>query len=100
MNQMPALLTRLPIKHGFSRRDDKLMRSVKRKSGPKGDGWPFGRSVYQSEIHAVIDNVDGVDYVTQLALRASGSAQYQNGNVRIAPLQLAYSGQHSIQITR
>ncbi|MDD4651462.1 MAG: baseplate J/gp47 family protein [Methanothrix sp.] len=31
--------------------------------GPDGNGWPFGRPVYISEIYEVIDNVDGVDYV-------------------------------------
>ncbi|HUI40220.1 MAG TPA: baseplate J/gp47 family protein, partial [Methanothrix sp.] len=31
--------------------------------GPDGDGWPFGRPVYMSEIMQVIDNVAGVDHV-------------------------------------
>ena len=66
--------------------------------GPDGSGWPFGRTVYQSEIYAVIEAVDGVDCVTRLALRAAGSYQYKNGNIDILPLSLVYSGTHNITI--
>lgn len=66
--------------------------------GPDGSGWPFGRSVYQSEIYAVIEAVDGVDCVTRLALRAAGNYQYKNGNIDILPLSLVYSGTHNITI--
>lgn len=31
--------------------------------GIEGKGWPFGRSVYISEIYEVIDSVEGVNYV-------------------------------------
>jgi len=31
--------------------------------GPDGKGWPFGRSVFVSEIYQLLDNVPGVDYV-------------------------------------
>jgi hypothetical protein len=33
------------------------------KGGPNKTGWPFGRSVYLSEIYKVITGVSGVDYV-------------------------------------
>lgn len=36
--------------------------------GPNGDGWPFGRDVYASEIFEQIEAVEGVDYVTDLLL--------------------------------
>lgn len=39
--------------------------------GPEGRGWDFGRNVYLSEIYQVIENTDGVDYVTGLALQSS-----------------------------
>ncbi|QYO64825.1 baseplate J/gp47 family protein [Leptolyngbya sp. 7M] len=32
--------------------------------GSQKAGWPFGRSVYVSEIYALLDQVSGVDYVT------------------------------------
>ncbi|MEE4216423.1 MAG: hypothetical protein V2I48_02340 [Xanthomonadales bacterium] len=31
--------------------------------GPGGEGWPFGRPVYLSEIYALLEAVEGVDYV-------------------------------------
>ena len=33
--------------------------------GPDGDGWPFGRNVYVSEIYQLLDLLPGVDYVTR-----------------------------------
>ena len=33
--------------------------------GSNGDGWPFGRNVYVSEIYELLDRVPGVDFVTQ-----------------------------------
>jgi hypothetical protein len=34
--------------------------------GPERRGWPFGRSIYVSEIYALLDNLSGVDYISQL----------------------------------
>ncbi|HKX26165.1 MAG TPA: hypothetical protein VJ302_00605 [Blastocatellia bacterium] len=31
-------------------------------------GWPFGRNVYVSELFAMLDRLDGVDYVTSITL--------------------------------
>jgi len=36
--------------------------------GPDGHGWPFGRSVYLSDVAKVMEGVSGVDYVRQLEL--------------------------------
>ncbi len=33
--------------------------------GADGNGWPFGRNVYVSELYELLDGVDGVDFVTQ-----------------------------------
>jgi predicted phage baseplate assembly protein len=35
------------------------------RGGSDGKGWPFGRSVYVSEIYTLLDELAGVDYVTQ-----------------------------------
>lgn len=37
------------------------------KGGPERRGWPFGRSIYVSEIYALLDDLPGVDYVSALA---------------------------------
>lgn len=36
--------------------------------GPDGRGWPFGRSVYLSDVARLLESVAGVDYVRQLEL--------------------------------
>jgi len=41
--------------------------------GPRGRGWPFGRNVYLSDVAAIIEAVQGVDYVKELEL-LSGDA--------------------------
>jgi hypothetical protein len=38
-----------------------------RLGGVDGDGWPFGRNVFMSEIIALIDQLPGVDYVTAVS---------------------------------
>jgi len=64
-----------------------------------GDGWPFGRPVYRSEINEVLEGVEGVDCVTALSLSgAQGSFQKRNGNIEISPLSLVYPGTHTIDI--
>ena len=39
--------------------------------GPEGEGWPFGRAVYASEIYALFDELDLVDYVEGVSLKVS-----------------------------
>ena len=41
------------------------------RGGPENKGWEFGRNVYISEVHEVIEKTEGVDYVDQLYLYAS-----------------------------
>ena len=38
--------------------------------GPEGKGWPFGRDVYVSEMYELLDKVEGVNYVENVALTA------------------------------
>lgn len=38
--------------------------------GFDGEGWPFGRPVYVSEVYQLLDQVAGVDYVTKVKLEA------------------------------
>jgi hypothetical protein len=39
---------------------------------PDGPGWPFGRAVYVSEVYAVLDRLEGVNYVTKAVDPATG----------------------------
>ena len=49
--------------------------------GPDGKGWPFGRDVYVSEMYELLDTVEGVNYVENVALvapdRPDGSTRQQ-----------------------
>jgi hypothetical protein len=40
--------------------------------GPRGWGWPFGRDVYLSDLAAVMEAVEGVDFVRVLELSLRG----------------------------
>ena len=42
--------------------------------GPAGDGWPFGRGVYSSEIYALLNGLDLVDYVEAVQLTGPDNA--------------------------
>lgn len=41
--------------------------------GPDGDGWPFGRDVYLSDVARRLEAISGVDAVTSLRLLLDGS---------------------------
>ncbi len=55
--------------------------------GPQGGGWPFGRSIYLSEIYALLDALPGVDYVSRLdptlaVEQRAGAAAGEDGAAR------------------
>jgi Baseplate J-like protein len=52
--------------------------------GVSGEGWEFGRTVYQSEIYAVIESVDAVDCVQSVTLKFKGVAVRDNENIRLS----------------
>src|SRR5262249_25590233 len=62
--------------------------------GEHGDGWPFGRSVYISEVFAVIARVPGVDHVVEATFvdQPALSRRDVEENVLVA------SGTHQIAI--
>jgi hypothetical protein len=39
------------------------------RGGDDGHGWPFGRSIFRSELYAIIEGLPGVDHVRELLLR-------------------------------
>ena len=40
--------------------------------GPKADGWPFGRAVGKADLYPVVEGVEGVDRITDLAIIDEG----------------------------
>jgi predicted phage baseplate assembly protein len=70
------------------------------KGGEEGKGWPFGRFVYPSEIYQKIDNVDGVDYTTNVLISSFARNYcilYQKDVIRIPKFGLVFSGEHEIE---
>lgn len=67
--------------------------------GFDGEGWPFGRPVYRSEIYEMVEGVDGIDCVLSVGLTASGpEARYRDGNVEIGRTSLVYSEDHDVVV--
>ncbi len=58
--------------------------------GVEGNGWPFGRSVYLSEIYQIIDSAEGVDYVQSVTLNN------EEVDIDIPSHGLVYSGDQLI----
>lgn len=65
--------------------------------GTKGCGWPFGRDVYVAELLQVIDELRGVDHVTDLEIETANGAQCSN--ICLRPTQLVLSGTHHVTVT-
>ena len=67
--------------------------------GPDKTGWPFGRTVYRSEIIQAIETVPGVDCVQSVALTpvGPGGVRDANGNIGIPPQYLVCPGAFAIE---
>ncbi len=66
--------------------------------GPDGKGWSLGRSVFPSEIYQLIDKQEGVNYVTDVFLYATGQYRKKGETITIPPNGLIYPGSHRIEI--
>jgi hypothetical protein len=58
--------------------------------GPDGDGWPFGRDVYLSDVAAVLEGLDGVDYVPTINLLLNGTPRGER--VDVPPDRIVVAG--------
>ncbi len=58
--------------------------------GPEGQGWPFGRDVYLSDVAAVLENVPGVDYVATLHLLLNNTPRGER--VDVPPDRIVVAG--------
>ncbi|MFN0085512.1 MAG: putative baseplate assembly protein [Blastocatellia bacterium] len=66
--------------------------------GPDGTGWPFGRSVFKSEIYQVIESVGGVTCVDSVSLSGRTCDSAEKNQITLRKIGLVYSGQHEISI--
>jgi predicted phage baseplate assembly protein len=70
--------------------------------GPDGGGWPFGRTVYRTEVMALLADVPGVGRVTDLGLQ-SGNETGCGGtgrcdNIELCPHELVMPGRMRLAI--
>lgn len=66
--------------------------------GDDGKGWPFGRTVYGSEIFSVIEGVAGVICVDQVSLSGKSCDSSLRDRITLRKTGLVYSGEHEIAI--
>ncbi len=59
------------------------------KGGKDGKGWPFGRPVYRVDLHHVIEDVPGVDFVDRVRLHDEAS-KLEVEQFKVAPGQLVH----------
>lgn len=65
--------------------------------GPGGQGWDLGRNVYLSDMAAVLGDVDGVDFVEELAISVNGVLQ--DGVAQIPAGQIVVAGALQLNLT-
>ncbi|MEU2175260.1 putative baseplate assembly protein [Nocardia sp. NPDC019219] len=66
--------------------------------GPDGSGWPPGRTVYLADVAAVLERVDGVDFVEQLTISTGG--QIGGERIAVAPHRTVVAGELRIRPAR
>ncbi|MDV2996746.1 MAG: hypothetical protein N4J56_006451 [Chroococcidiopsis sp. SAG 2025] len=54
----------------------------------EGKGWPFGRSVYASDLYSILDGIPDVDYVQEVKLAANPASTDETNKISIARHQL------------
>jgi predicted phage baseplate assembly protein len=60
--------------------------------GPDGNGWSFGRRPYESDLYALVEDIEGVDFVYFLSIDLDEGA--------LSNRSLIFSGSHSIRLLR
>jgi hypothetical protein len=79
---------------------NRFLRPVPAPGDKENQGWPFGRTVFKSEIFEVIKKVNGVDCVETVVLTAEGAhaTRDSQGNITISPTSVVFSGDHQIDV--
>jgi hypothetical protein len=67
--------------------------------GPDGAGWPIGRTVYRSEVLALLADLDGVERVTAFGLQGPGDSGPRCGNIELCKHELVVPGRHALQLS-
>ena len=71
--------------------------------GPDGDGWPFGRDLYLSEMQSVVQSIQGVEYAQDVTLYQVDIQTGQSraaGDITLAEDVLLLSYEHTVNIAQ
>jgi hypothetical protein len=68
------------------------------RGGPDGRGWQVGRTVFRSEILALLASVPGVASVTGVGLQGEHDAEPRCENLPLCDEELPTPGRHSIAV--
>jgi len=67
--------------------------------GPTGQGWPFGRAVYLSDVYDILAHVPGVDFVRAVQLTApSHTEREQDRDAQQRPRRIALAAHELVAI--
>ena len=70
--------------------------------GPEGEGWPWERNLFPSEVTALVQGVDGVEYVEGIKFYvvdvATGTRSQVDGTITCPPNGLLASYSHAVSI--
>lgn len=67
--------------------------------GPRGEGWPFGRSLTAAAIYALLQSTPGVEELEEVLI-GRARQQLSGASIALEPDQVLCSGEHQIQIVR
>jgi hypothetical protein len=68
------------------------------RGGPEGRGWPFGRTVYYSEMFQRLERMPKVDHVTILRLSRPGGPTAEGEGVAIPPQALVFAAEVTVTV--
>lgn len=72
--------------------------------GPDGNGWPFGRPVHVGEAYAVLQSIEGVEYIEDARLFATDPITGLRGEavqrLELAANSLVFSYEHHVRVDR
>jgi predicted phage baseplate assembly protein len=70
--------------------------------GPGGTGWPFGQAVRSGDVHALLQQVSGVDYVEDVRLFTAnpltGERGVERSRIELEPHSLVFSFDHQVLV--
>lgn len=101
-----SVTTEIEIQDGFDDRrrieaiDSALDTFLDPLDGFDGDGWPFGRAVYPSELYEATAAVEGIDCVHGVDISAEGAFERENGAILIDDRALVYPLEHDVLVRR